>query len=74
MTDLLRGNSTAATGVYAEHHRLDVVILGELTQVFCCLLSHNVVSAALQSVDGLTVHDAAIGIVDGDLVTVVILL
>ena len=74
MTDLLRGYSTTTTRVHTEHHGLDVIVISQFAQVFCCGLSHDAMSAAIKQIHGLTIYDTAIGIVDGNLLAVVILL
>ena len=68
MTYLLGGNCTAATGVDTEHDCLNVVVIRQLAQVFCGALAHDAMFWVVDHIVGCSVDDAAVSIVDGDLV------
>ena len=74
MTDLLRGNGTTTTGVHTEHHGLHVIVVSQLSQVFCRRLAHDAMATAIYQVRDLAVHDAAEGVVYGYLITVFVLI
>ena len=74
MADLLRGYSTATARVHAEHHSLHVVIISQLAQVLSRGSAHDTVSTATQQVHGVVIYDIAVGIVDGNLLSVILFL
>ena len=74
MPELFRGKGTAARRVYADNHGLHVFVVGQLLQVFVHLVGHNLMASTREQPRGGRVHDVAIGVIDGHLLAVFLLL
>ena len=69
--DLLRGVGAAAAAVHAQHHGFHVVVVGEFLKVLAHYLRIDHVALA-HGVAGAAIDDVAVGVIDGNLVTVVV--
>ena len=72
MADLFRSNSTTTTRIDAEDNGLHVIVVGQFAKVFSRALADNVMAAARHVVKSLVVNDGTIGIIDGNLLSLLV--